>query len=71
MKPLVERLRKQYAGKVEFRAYWDGAGEDLAQQFSVEYVPTFIFVNADGSVAGQYVGGMSEDQLRQRLDTLK
>ncbi len=75
MKPLVERLKKEYAGKLEFRRYvdtGDPVGDQLAQQFNVQYVPTFVFVNADGSVSGQpIVGGVSEDVLRQRLDALK
>ena len=75
MAPLVERLKKEYAGKVEFRRYLDDTdpqGNQIAQQFNVQYVPTFVFVNADGSVSGQpLVGGVDEATLRQRLDTLK
>lgn len=75
MAPLVERLKKEYAGKVEFRRYVDSGdpvGDRLSRQFSVQYVPTFVFVNADGSVSGQpLVGGVGEDVLRQRLDALK
>ena len=75
MLPLVERLKKEYAGKVEFRRYVDSGdpvGDQLSQQFNVQYVPTFVFVNADGSVSGELiVGGVGEDVLRQRLDALK
>lgn len=75
MKPLVERLKKEYAGKVEFRRYVDNidpVGNELARQFNVEYVPTFVFANADGSLSGQpIVGGVDESVLRERLDALK
>ena len=75
MKPLVERLKKEYAGKVEFRRYvdyGDPVGDKLSAEFNVQYVPTLVFVNADGSVAGQpIVGGVSEQVLRQHLDSLK
>jgi len=75
MKPLVERLASEYKGKVEVRQYIDSGdpeGDALAQQFQIQYVPTFVFVNADGSVSGQpIVGGVGEDVLRQRLDALK
>jgi len=38
----------------------------------VQYVPTFVFVNADGSVSGSpIVGGTDEAALRQRIDALK
>jgi thioredoxin-like negative regulator of GroEL len=75
MAPLVERLKQEYAGKVEFRKYVDSGdpvGDQLSQQFNVQYVPTFVFVNADGSLSGQpIVGGVDEAALRQRLDVLK
>ncbi len=75
MKPLVERLEKEYAGKVEFRRYVDSGdrvGDKLSLLFNVQYVPTFVFVNADGSVSGQpIVGEAGEGVLRQRLDALK
>ena len=75
MKPLVERLEKEYAGTVEFRRYVDSGdpvGDQLAAQFNVQYVPTFVFVNADGSVSGEpIVGGVDEATLRTRLDALK
>ena len=75
MKPLVERLGREYAGKIEFRRYVDSGdpvGDQLSRQFNVQYVPTFVFVNADGSVSGQpIVGGVGEDILRQRLDALQ
>ena len=74
MKPLVERLKQEYAGKVEFRRYVDDTdplGNQHAEQFNVQYVPTFVFVNGDGSVSGQpLVGGTDETTLRQRLDVL-
>lgn len=75
MKPVVDRLKREYGDKIEFRRYVDSGdpiGDDLSRQFNVEYVPTFVFVNADGSVSGQpIVGGVSEEILRQRLDALQ
>lgn len=75
MKPLVERLRKAYAGKVDFTIYTDDgnpAGDQLAQKLGVQYVPTFVFVNTDGSMSGSLlIGGTDEATLRQRLDALK
>jgi hypothetical protein len=75
MKPLVERLKQSYAGKVETRVYLDSGdpvGDALASQFDVQYVPSFLFVNADGSVSGSLlVGGTDETTLRARIDALK
>ena len=75
MKPLVERLGSEYKGKVEFRTYLDSGdpvGDGLAQQFDIRYVPTFLFVNTDGSLSGEaIVGGADEETLRRRLDALE
>ncbi len=75
MRPLVERLAQEYGGKVEFRRYVDSGdpvGDQLSQAFGIQYVPTFVFVDSDGSLSGQpLVGGVDEAVLRQRLDLLK
>ena len=75
MKPLVERLAGEYAGKVETRRYvdsGDAVGDALAAQLGIQYVPTFVFVNSDGSISGQpIIGETDEATLRSRLDALK
>ena len=75
MKPLVERLAQEYKDRVEFRRYVDSGdpvGDRLSLAFNIQYVPTFVFVNADGTLSGQpIVGEVGEDVLRQRLDALK
>ena len=71
---MVDRLKNEYAGKVEFTVYvdeTDAAGDQIAQQLGVRYVPTLVFVNTDGSVAKTDVGAISEEAFRSRLDALK
>lgn len=75
MKPLVERLGKEYASSVEYRRYVDDVdpvGNQLATQLNVQYVPTFVFVNADGSLSGKpLVGQVDEATLRARIEALR
>lgn len=74
MKPVVDGLKQQYEGKVEFRLLnveTDQAANDLANSLGVTGVPTFIFVNSDGVQAGQIVGATSKQGLTQALDGLK
>lgn len=72
MKPVVDRLEKEFTGKVEFRVYVDDAGPDnLAGKLGVQYVPTYFFVNSDGKVAKSVVGGMAEQDMRAALQALK
>lgn len=71
MRPVVDRLKKEYAGRVEIVLLKDGQeATEKAQQFGVQYVPTFVFLKADGTRIDQVVGGMSEEQMRQKLDAL-
>lgn len=75
MKPVVDRLKEQYAGKIEFRRLDTTAGDPetdrLANQFQIQYVPTFVFINTDGTTSDLLVGGTTEEVLRTKLDALK
>lgn len=74
MKPVVDGLKTQYEGKVEFKLYdveKDEEGARLADQLGAQFVPTFVFANADGSIAQTVVGEMTEDTLKAALDSLK
>jgi len=73
MKPVVDRLKQQYEGKVEFKLYDvdnSAEGNDLMAKFNAKYVPTFVFINRDGSVATQKVGETSEAEMKKTLDAL-
>lgn len=74
MKPVVDGLEKEWAGRVEFRRLnveTDPKGVELANTMGVQYVPTFVFVNADGVTAGQVVGEQTKDSLEKALGDLK
>jgi len=74
MKPVVDGLKQEYEGTVEFRILnveTDAAANRLASSMGVTGVPTFIFVNSDGVQAGQIVGAAPAEQLRTALDGLK
>lgn len=74
MKPVVDRLKNEYEGKVEFKLYdvdKDKEGQALMQQYNAQYVPTFVFLNSDGSTAVTKVGEIKEDEMRAALDSLK
>ena len=74
MAPVVDRLTDEYENTVEIRAMNvenDAAAAQLASSFRVQYVPTFVFVRADGTTAETLVGEVSEDALRETLDALK
>ncbi len=73
MKPVVDRLEQQYKGKVEFKRFDvdnSAEGNQLMGQFNAKYVPTFVFLNKDGSVSTQKVGETSETDMKKALDAL-
>jgi thioredoxin-like negative regulator of GroEL len=74
MKPVVDRLEKAYAGKVDVKRMSlngdDAAAEKLATQFGVQYVPTFVLVDAKGVRQDFVVGETPEADLRAKMDAL-
>ncbi|MBI5231436.1 MAG: hypothetical protein HY876_04635 [Coriobacteriales bacterium] len=75
MEPLVEGLKKQYEGKVEFRRLnvdgSDPAATELATKLGVQYVPHFTYVNSDGIVGSQAVGEKTTEELKAGIDALQ
>ncbi len=74
MQPVVDRLKDEYEGKVEFKLYdveKSEEGAEVAQGYGVQVVPTFVFTNADGSFSDQVVGALTEERLRASLDALR
>ena len=53
----------------KFPVYFDSARQGAAE-YGGMYIPTTVFINADGTVLETYSGAMSEDKLNSYLDTL-
>lgn len=74
MAPVVDRLKAQYTGKVDIlqmNVEKDQKASALANQFGAQYVPTFVFLNANGSMNDTVIGETSEAKLKSALDALK
>ena len=74
MAPVVNRLKSEYEGRVNVRILQGGDNgyAELSQRYGIQYVPTFVFVGADGSQRGDaIVGEVDESELRVRLDALE
>lgn len=72
MEPVVDRLRMEYEGVVEFRlvnAEADPESQALATRFGLQYVPSFVFLHSDGARRDLVVGEVSEEDLRAVLDS--
>lgn len=73
MKPIVDGLINEYEGKVDivYVDVDDPNNQELTAAFRINAVPTFAFVNSDGSVKELFVGGMYENVLKQKIDSLQ
>jgi predicted DsbA family dithiol-disulfide isomerase len=75
MRPVVDGLVKEYAGRYDIKVMDTSSGdatvETLAQSFGIQYVPTFVFLNRDGTRSGTIVGEATARQLESALAKLK
>ena len=75
MAPVVDRLVRDYSGKVQIRVLdTDGSDPDmrrLADEYQIQYVPTFIFLDSSGAKVDMVVGETAEETMRAKLDALE
>ncbi len=73
MKPVVDRLKTEFKGKVDFRRYdasSDPEGDRIANAVQAQYVPTFLFLDKQGKKVDMVVGGLTYDQLKAKIASL-
>lgn len=74
MAPIVDGLIPEYEDTVAIRKYnveTSERGMELAEEYEVMFVPTFVFVGADGEVVDTIIGEASEQTIKDALDSLK
>jgi thioredoxin 1 len=65
--PVLDKLAKEYAGKMVVAKVNTDENPQWAQKFNVQGIPTMLFV-AGGKVVHQQVGALPEPMLRSVLD---
>ncbi len=62
----------EYEGRVAFvdALTTDSAADEVLRRFQVQYIPTSIFIDADGEVTEVYVGPLDEGALRVKIESL-
>jgi thioredoxin 1 len=63
MAPILEELKKEYAGRmnVEFIDVWENP--DAGKPYSIEIIPTQIFFNAEGKELFRHVGFFAKEDI--------
>lgn len=69
MLPIVDEMAKEYDGKIKVGKVNVDEQQELAAQFGIMSIPSFLFVK-DGKVVESSVGGMSKGQMKEKLDAL-
>jgi len=66
MIPIVDDVAEKFKGKVKFGKVNVGDNQALAMKYKVSSIPNFTIFK-DGEVVEQFVGGMSEEDLSEKL----
>jgi thioredoxin 1 len=63
MAPILEELKKEYAGKmeVEFIDVWQNP--DAARRYGIQMIPTQIFYDADGKEIFRHIGFIGKEDI--------
>ncbi len=71
MAPVLEELKKEYAGavNVEFVDAWKNPNE--ARRYNVRAIPTQIFYDASGKEVGRHMGFISKEDILKQFERLK
>ena len=69
MAPVIEKLAKEYDGKVKIAKLDVDDNTDTATKYEVQSIPTIVFFK-DGEVADKLIGFQSEENLREKLDSM-
>ncbi len=67
MEPIFEKVGENFVGKVNFGKVNIENNQELAQKFEVSSIPNFVLFK-DGKVVEQFVGGMTEEDLSEKLE---
>ena len=65
--PVLDKLAKEYAGKMIIAKVNTDDNPEWAQKFNVQGIPTMLFVS-EGKVVHQQVGALPEPMLRSTVD---
>ena len=67
MKPIFKEVEKDYEGKVEFKQVDVETNSEVASQYGVLSIPTFVIVK-EGKEEARKVGAMPKDVLKGWID---
>jgi thioredoxin 1 len=67
LSPTIEKIAKDYAGKVKVGKIDTDANRDVSMRYGISAIPTVILFR-DGKVAQKFVGLRQEQEFKEVLD---
>jgi thioredoxin 1 len=68
MNPVLEEMEKIFQGKIDFQKVDVEANEQIASQYDIRSIPTFILVK-EGKEVDRRMGAMPKEMLKDWLDS--
>ena len=67
MKPVLEELRTEYAGKLRVEAVDVFQNPKVGNEYGIRLIPTQIFFDKDGKEVFRHTGFFPKDQIERKL----
>ena len=67
MAPIVEKIAKEYEGKVKVGKCNIDENMQLAMNYRISSIPTFMFFK-NGKPTATYIGAMEETELKEKVE---
>jgi thioredoxin-like negative regulator of GroEL len=69
MEPIIKEVLNQYPDKLDFYKVDAETESDLANNFDVLSVPTFLFISSDGKI-NKEIGLMNKNRFNSRVEDI-
>lgn len=67
LRPVLQKIRKDYTGKLEVLIIDVRNTEKLASEYQIQVIPTVVFFNPAGKEVSRHQGFMSEEKVKEQL----
>lgn len=67
LRPVLQKIRKDYAGKLEVLIIDVRNNQKLASDYQIQVIPTVIFFDPSGKEIFRHQGFMSEEKIKEQL----
>lgn len=67
LRPVLQKVRKDYAGKLEVLIIEIQKNQQLAAEYQIQVMPTVVFIDKAGKEVSRHQGFMSEEKIKEQL----